>query len=73
MNFLIKKKKSQILPPGADHGHKITVARLLGERFLEKIQKGLMVDENLNSTYLSVLGEEGQTTILLAHQIFGFN
>ena len=37
MNFLWKKR-SQIPPSGADHGRKMTVARLLGQRFLEKIQ-----------------------------------
>ena len=31
-----------------------------------------MVDEDSNSTYSSVLGEEDQSTILLAHHIFWF-
>ena len=35
-----KKKKSQNLPPGADHERKIKVAGLLGQRFLAKIQNG---------------------------------
>ena len=40
MNFLKKKKRSQNLPPGADHERKIKVAGLLGQRFLAKIQNG---------------------------------
>ena len=32
-----------------------------------------MVDEDAHSIDLSVSGEEGHSTILLAHYIFGFN
>ena len=39
MNFR-EKKRSQILLPGADHGRKIEVAELLGQRYLPKIQNG---------------------------------
>ena len=34
------KKRSQILPPGVDHGRKTPGAGLLGQRFLEKIKNG---------------------------------
>ena len=34
------KKKEPNPPPGADHGRKIKLAGLLGQRFLEKIQSG---------------------------------
>ena len=56
------KKRNQILPQlptsGADHGRKIKVAGLLGQRFLEKIQ-------NSGRRYLSVSDEEGHSITLL--------
>ena len=39
MKFLLKKKEPNP-PPGADHGGKVKVAELLGQRFLEEIQNG---------------------------------
>ena len=53
-----------MLPFGVNHNCKIKVAGVLGQWFLEKIQNG---DEDSHSTDLSVLGEEGHSTILLAH------
>ena len=64
------KKKSQILPPGADLGRKIKVAGLVGERFLEKIQNGGRRIHTRRTR--SVSAEEGHSTILLAHYIFWF-
>ena len=46
-----------------DHGRKIKVAELLGQRFLER--KSKIVNEDSHSTDLSVAGEEGHSTILL--------
>ena len=51
-----------------DHGRKIKVAELLGQRFLER--KSKIVDEDSHSTDLSVAGEEGHSTILLSHYVF---
>ena len=51
-----------------DHGRKIKVAELLGQRFLER--KSKIVNEDSHSTDLSVAGEEGHSTILLAHYVF---
>ena len=51
-------KSSQILLPGADHGRKMHAAGLLGQRFLK---------ENLTWRTKPVSGEEGHSTILLAH------
>ena len=50
-----------------DHGRKIKVAELLGQRFLER--KSKIVDEDSHWTDLSVAGEEGHST--LAHHVFG--
>ena len=58
------------VPPGADHWRKITVAGLLGHRLLEEIQNGGS-EEDSHLTDLTVSGEEGHLTILLAHYIFG--
>ena len=73
MNFLRLliscKKRSQILPPGADNWRKIKVAGLLGRGVQKKFK---MVDEDSHSTNLSVSGEEGHSTILLAHYFFWF-
>ena len=52
-----------------DHGRKIKVAELLGQRFLER--KSKIVDEDSHSTDLSVAGEEGHSTIILALYVFG--
>ena len=51
-----------------DHGRKIKVAELLGQRFLER--KSKIVDEDSHSTDLSVAGEKGHSTILLSHYVF---
>ena len=51
-----------------DHGRKIKVAELLGQRFLKR--KSKIVDEDSHSTDLSVAGEEGHSTILLSHYVF---
>ena len=64
MNFLWKR--SQILP----HGRKKVVG-LLGQRFWEKIQNGGRRFA-LDWLELSVAGEEGHSTILLAHYFFWF-
>ena len=67
MNFLWKGDKS---PPRADHELKRKDIGLLGQWFLEKFK---MVDEDSpdsHSTDLSISGEEGHWTILLAHYIF---
>ena len=52
-------------------GARNKVAGLLGQRFLER--KSKMVDEDSHSTDLRVAGEEGHSTILLAHYFFDIN
>ena len=62
MNFLWR---SQTLPPPArvDHGCKIKVAGLLGQRFLEKIQNG---GQRFTLDWLTDwLTEEGHSTNLI--------
>ena len=66
--YISCKKGAKSSPPWADHGRKINVAGLVGQRFLEKIQNG----KRTFSTDLSVSGEESHSTILLAHYIFWF-
>ena len=51
----------------ADHGRKIKVAALLGQRFLEKIQNGGRRFTLDRPTDFSVSGEEGYSKVLLAH------
>ena len=51
-------KRSQILLPGADHGREMHAAELLGQRFLK---------ENWKWRTKPVSGEEGHSTISLAH------
>ena len=47
------KKKEPNPPPGADHGRKIKLAGLLGQRFLEKIQNG---ERTFTLNWLECLG-----------------
>ena len=56
-----------MLSPGADHGLKIKVAGLLGQRFLEKIQN---VGRRFTLDWLECLAGKGHSIILLAHYIF---
>ena len=62
---------SQILPPwGRSWAQdKSSRAATIGQGFLGKIQT---VDEDSNSTDLSVSGDESHSLILLAHYIFWF-
>ena len=56
-----------MLSPGADHGLKIKVAGLPGQRFLEKIQN---VGRRFTLDWLECLAGKGHSIILLAHYIF---
>ena len=63
-------KKGQIVPLGEDMG-----ARQKQPGFLVRVfkRKFKMVDEDSHSTDLSFSGEEGHSTILLAHFMFWFH
>ena len=65
------KKGAESFPAGTDHGRKIKAAGLLGQRFLEKIQNG---GQRFTLGWPECLGygEEGHSTVLLAHYIFWF-
>ena len=64
------KKGAKSSPPGAYHWRKIKVAGLLLGREVQR--KFKMVNEDSHSTNLSVSGEEGHSTILLANYFFWF-
>ena len=65
-------KKEPNTPSGADHCRKITVAGA-GCYVIGLWRKFKMVEEDSYSTDLTVSGEEGHLTILLAHYILGYN
>ena len=63
------KKRSQILPPGANHRCKVKVAGRLGQRFLEKIQNG---GRRFTRDWLACLGWKRSFNNFIAHYIFWF-
>ena len=65
------KKGAKSFPPGADHGSKIKVAGLLGQRFLEKIQNG---GRRFTLDWLECLGwRRSFNNFIGSLHFFGFN